>query len=178
MAEMDEARLTATYASVLVAVDLTPAGENRVKLAGGLARSFSARLIGAAGQESFTPLFFEFPSGLEPGQVELEERQAAQELQKAESLFRRHAGPCRRLDWHAAFAPDSGFVTRFIAGQAHVADLIVIGQQQKTADAESWKMAVDPGDLTMICGRPILVVPPRLDALSAERPSVSRCRSW
>lgn len=169
MPDTDEARFAATYASILVAVDLTPAGEGRIKLAGGLARRFGARLVGAAGQESFTPLFFEFPNGLEPTQVELEERQAAQELQKAESVFRRHAGPCRRIDWHAAFSPDSGFVTRFLARQAHVADLIVIGQHQKSADAESWKMAVDPGDLTMTCGRPILVVPPKAEALAADR---------
>jgi nucleotide-binding universal stress UspA family protein len=56
----------------------------------------------------------------------------------------------------------------FIATQARAADLVVVGRGG-SGDASDPLLGVSPSDVVMTVGRPVLVVPPGMARLSAQR---------
>jgi nucleotide-binding universal stress UspA family protein len=156
------------YASILVSVDLAPEAEGRIRLAGLLAKTFSSHLIGVAAEDVPVPLFPGLPGVGEPSAVQLEQGQAFHDLREAAALFRQSASMCRTVEWQQAFEFKRGFATQFVARHARAADLVVVGQQS-SADPNGRQMSADAATLVLTVGRPVLIVPPGKDTLTAER---------
>ena len=154
---------TSNYASIMVAVDLGPAAVDRVKLAGRLADRFSSHLIGVAAKAIPTPMYFETGVGTGPSIMELAEKRANEEFAQAEKLFRDAVAMRNSIEWRQAARPGALFVCE----QARAADLLIVGRRGPE-DLPQGSLGVNPGDVVMQCGRPILVVPPN-QSVSAER---------
>jgi nucleotide-binding universal stress UspA family protein len=154
------------YASILVHIGPDDThSEARAKLAVNLADRFKSRLIGLAATPILAPLYFESASEGVASVIELEERRASRDIASAEALFRRAAGTRNRVEWRPAFK----FPLDFILEQSRAADLIVISRSRNEESPIGVPATADAGDLVMGAGRPVLVVPPRTDHLSAKR---------
>ncbi|MFE1600270.1 universal stress protein [Methylobacterium sp. ID0610] len=152
-----------TYASIMVSLDLGPAAAARVQLAADLARRFEARLIGAAARQVTDPVTA--MDIAEAGRIyDAEKERVLDELRQARDLFEQAAGPGLDAAWRAALAPG----LTYLAVQARAADLLVVGR-----DGDAGALGVPPGPLLMEAGRPVLVVPPGLVRLRAERAVVA-----
>jgi len=159
---MPQSASPTSYASVMVAMDRGASAAARARLAADLADRFSSRLIGIAAEPIAEPLYFEVPVSGVAGIIELEQRRAAEDIAAVEATFRGIAGPHRTVDWRHALT----FPSDFAAEQARAADLVVVG---RAAGAEPPNlMSVNPGDFVMAAGRPMLLVPPGVDHLSAQ----------
>ena len=152
-----------SYASVMVGLDLGPDAVARVKLAAGLVDRFGARMIGVAGRQPIQAVVGE--AGFATGVIiEQDQQFASEELQEVETTFRNAVGSRNRVSVRSGVERPGAF----LLGQARAADLIVVGRQGRD-DHSDWRFAVDPGDIVLQAGRPVLVTPPRIDSLSARR---------
>ncbi len=151
-----------SYATVMVHVDVDATANDRVRLAAGLADRFAADLIGVASC-LLPPYPAEGAYFVTRSVVEQERRDIETLLVGAETAFRAAAGADRsRIEWRAAIElPDI-----YLAAQARVADLVVVGRPSGPVDAAR---APDPGRIALRAGRPVLVVPPGIDRLGGER---------
>jgi len=147
----------------MVAVDLRPNSEECITLAASLADRFGARLIGAAAEVEFVPVYPEAPVA-DALLIDRERKRVAGELEQVESLFRRIAGTRTAVQWRCG-AQEPG---TFLLENARAADLIVVGRQGQ-GDGTDWRFGVRPADVVMELGRPILVVPPGIVTCSARR---------
>lgn len=151
-----------TYANIMVAVDLTDQGRNRVRLAAHLADGFHAGLIGVAADQ---PAYAVPPVGPTPASayaLEASSEIVLDDLKRAHALFTEVAGTRSRIEWRS----NLDFSLPFLIAQAAAADLILVGRRTEPSTA---LFSVDPGDLIMRLGRPVLVVPPHVDTLDAKR---------
>jgi nucleotide-binding universal stress UspA family protein len=164
MSQANEASQLSSYASILVPVDLGTGAEHRVKFAGTLADTFSSRLTGVAAEEITLPISGDGAYLIDAKLVEIEEQRVTEDLAEAETVFRRAAGTRNRIEWRCAIRPPAAFISE----QARAADVIVVGRQGPD-DPSQGRLGIDPGDLLMQVGRPILTVPPRTERLAAER---------
>lgn len=152
-----------TYASIMVPLDLGEGAADRVELAASLAERFGSRLIGVAAEDYVLPYLGDGFSGVDAILVENAKRAAAEDIAKAETVFRQSAGRLNDIDWRCAIeAP-----RRFIPDQARAADIVVVARQA-SGDPRQGQMSLAPGDLVMDLGRPLLVVPPRVKRLPAK----------
>ncbi|UHC15860.1 universal stress protein [Methylobacterium currus] len=150
------------FASIMVAVDLTQAARERLRLAGHLADDLGAGLIGIAAGE---PPFGVPPVGPTLGSsyaLAAATEIVMNDLTRAQAVFETETGARRRVSWRSGLAPS----LPFLVAQAAAADLVVVGRRE---DPASFPFAIDPGDLAMQLGGPILVVPPGIDHLEARR---------
>lgn len=150
-----------TYASIMVAVDLTDQARNRVRLAAHLADDFHAGLIGAAAE---MPDYGGCPVGPTPGGaygIPAIREAVLQDLTRAHAGFKEAAGARERIEWRS----NLDFPLPFLIAQAAAADLVVVGRK----DDGDTLLSVDPADAVMSLGRPVLVVPPKVDHLDAKR---------
>ncbi|QGY02044.1 universal stress protein [Methylobacterium mesophilicum SR1.6/6] len=151
-----------TYASIMVAVDLTEGARSRVRLAGHLADDFRAGLTGVAAE---MPDYSWTPAGPTPGGAfGLSSIQEAvlNDLRVAHEAFEEAVGGRSRVEWRS----NLDFPLAFLVAQAAAADLVIVGRETDPGPA---LIAVDPADATMQLGRPVLVVPPGVDHLDAKR---------
>jgi len=149
------------YKGILVHVETTKACEARVKCAADLADRFGALLIGCGSE--MVPLHDPDPFGMPTGDLMTAMVERVDEhLARAEVTFGRLAGyrPKRWISERAM--PDETIVAA-----ARAADLIVTSLPEK--GREDPVRNEDPGLLVVISGRPVLVVPPEKDYLSARR---------
>lgn len=149
--------------NIMVSVDLGAAAADRVQLAAGLAERFGSKLTGVAARPVLGPM----PVGdmLEVERVwAIEERLADEQLAAAKTLFEREAGSAHETAWRST----PGHPLAYLAGQARAADVVVVGRQGP-ADGDPGPMGVPAGALLMEVGRPVLVVPPGIERLSAKR---------
>lgn len=144
------------YASIMVTLDLGPEVEARIALALGLASMFDARLIGVCGRQPTVSVVGEPPFALS-SVIEQDQHFGSEELQDVEAVFRRTAGSYGRLFIRAAVGPPN----LFTLAQASAADLLVVGRQGGS-DYRDWRFAIDPGELVLQIGRPVLICPPRV----------------
>ncbi len=151
------------YASIMVPLNLGVGAEDRVKLAASLAERFKSRLIGIAAEECVVPYISEGTESLDAILIEDAKRRAAENIAKAETLFRRHAGSLNETDWRCTI----GSPRRFVLDQARAADILVMARQGLD-DASQGRMALSPGDIVMELGRPLIVVPPGIEHISAK----------
>lgn len=147
-----------SYATLMVHCDLDPGNDTRLSIATSLAERFDARVIGIAAQAEIVPLYF--AEGYAASNFEEEDRASIEKrLRLAEEHFRDTLnGRVKEIEWRAAVDAPFSFITR----ECRAADLVIVG---KDADGAS----LDPGDLIMLAGRPLLMIPNGADGLKAER---------
>lgn len=146
-----------SFSTLMVHLDLDQSNGTRLQIAGDLAERFDARVIGATAGD-IQPLYF---LDGDAAQDFLEKDRAGLKAQmaKCEQQFR-HAfkGRANKIEWRSALE----WPTKFIAREARAADLIIVGAVRGGADPSR---QVDPGELVLRAGRPVLVVPPELEWL-------------
>lgn len=151
-----------SIASIMVSVDPGRTAAERVRLAAGLAERFEATLAGVAARDIDVP----GPVGdtvAAQAAYEGEMAELATELDRAMAMFERNARAAPRTGWRqAAAAPDT-----FLIRQARGADLVVVGRDPRADGAGG--MGAAPDAVLMQVGRPVLVVPPGVDRLTAAR---------
>jgi len=150
-----------SYAKILVSVDLTAGAPSRIRLAAGLTQRFEAILTGAAARKVPAPVLV---SDIYDAQRQEERNREAvlAELGRAREVFARNAEGAFDTEWRASYA---GPITHLVA-LARAADLVVVGQAGEDGPGP---LGVPAGPVLMEAGRPVLVVPPGIDALRASR---------
>ena len=151
------------YSSIMVGLDLGAGASERVKLAADLADRFNATLIGFACRQPMQEVLGD-TSPLAAAILEQERRLEEEDLAKVEGLFRASAGPRS----HTTFRMCTGTPSISYADCASGSDLLIVGRRGR-ADPLDWNFGVDPGDVVMQAGRPVLVVPPNISDLAAKR---------
>ena len=148
------------YATVMVGMALGQPNESRLEIAAQLAERFGARVIGVAAAEFTPPLYF---TEGEPAQRLIDQGWAAvkNRLAALEGEFRvAMQNRVAELEWRCA----EDFPTRYLVRQARACDIIVVGEAGRGALADPFAQ-VNPSDLVMQTGRPLLVVPESCDWL-------------
>ena len=148
-----------TYATVMVSLALDQPNEARLQVAGELAERFEAVIVGVAAAQFAPPLYFADGAA---AQRLLDQEQASVKrcLADLEAEFRaatKTRSGC--AEWRSAM----DFPTRFVLAQARCADIVVSGGRSP-AFSDAFSLA-SPKDLVMQAGRPLLVVPDRIDWL-------------
>ncbi len=141
------------YATVMVGLALGQSNEARLEIAGQLAERFGARVIGVAAAEFSPPLYF---TDGEQAQKLIDQGWAAVKNRLAELEGKFRAAMQNRaieVEWRCA----EDFPTRYIVQQARACDIIVVGVAARGALADPF-VQVNPSDLVMQAGRPVLVV--------------------
>jgi nucleotide-binding universal stress UspA family protein len=148
-----------TFATVMVSLALDEPNEARLQIAGQLAEQFGAGMIGIAAAQFSPPLYF--TTG-QHAQDLIDEGQAAirKRLSELEAQFRKAASHrTKYVEWRSAL----DFPARFILNESRSADIIVDGGRSPPF-SDAFSLA-SPKDLVMQTGRPLLVVPDKIDWL-------------
>ncbi len=143
-----------TYKTVMVGLALGQPNDARLEVAAQLAERFGARVIGIAAAEFSPPLYF---TEGEPAQRLIDQGWAAvkSRLKELEGEFRAAMqNRAVEVEWRCG----EEFPTRFIVRQARACDIIVVGEAARGGLADPF-VQVNPSDLVMQVGRPLLVVP-------------------
>jgi hypothetical protein len=154
------------YASLLVHVETgSTSSDARLTLAASLADRFKATLIGISAKAVRPPPVDAFGGAVFVGEVIAdEEEQIRAELQAAEEQFRSHPGLQEvAAEWRSAI----GVPVEVLAREARSADLVIVGRDLEQLRAGVYQ-AADPGEVVMAAGRPVLIVPPGAETLSAR----------
>jgi nucleotide-binding universal stress UspA family protein len=155
-----------SYASIMVHVDVVGRSDDRVALAARLAERFAGRLIGIAGWAP-RPLFVSGGIPVDPAPTERQLRDMQAVLDETGQKFRAAAGGSSTgVEWRCGLDFPTDLVTR----EARAADLLVIGRDWTPLDPYS---SLDPGGLILRAGRPVLVVPSEITALSGRNVMVA-----
>ena len=151
-----------SYSSLMVHLDLYQPNEARLHVAGDLAEQFNARLIGIASCQPQPSVYAHgaFAHGLvEKIRAEVEGTLSSLE-QRFKAAFQNRV---KDIEWRTAFAPPVDFVAR----EARSADLVITGTNHGGAFIDPmW--GLDPSELVMKLGRPMIVVPPEADRLKVS----------
>jgi nucleotide-binding universal stress UspA family protein len=152
-----------TFRSILVHAEADPRSEPRLRLATDLANRFDAGLIGVAA-ETYEPQSFMGGYANVDGELLMAESEAVQDdLKIAEARFTEAAKTVKAgAQWRAA----SAVPEEFVAEECRAADLLVVGPRQR--EPYGFKNRLDPGDILMRAGRPILIAPLDLAQLDAS----------
>jgi nucleotide-binding universal stress UspA family protein len=151
-----------TLATVMVSLAFDASNEARLEAACQLAERFDAGIVGVAAAQFSPPLYFTTGQRaqdlIEQGQASIRER-----LLELEVQFRDATTPrARYVDWRSAL----DFPSRFVLQEARCADIVVTGGLSP-AFSDAFALA-SPKDLVMQTGRPLLVVPDRVDWLDSR----------
>ncbi|HWF76013.1 MAG TPA: universal stress protein [Caulobacteraceae bacterium] len=152
----------AAYKSILVHVAADAACDARLALAVELARRSEGRVIGAGGEIFYGGL--SAPGGyMDAKTVQMLLEYAQERLDRAGARFMAAAAAAGvPAVWRGRLErPET-----VIADEARGADLIVASQH---GGAGADEPPIDPGELIMAGGLPVLVVPPDVDRLAARR---------
>lgn len=143
------------YASVMVYVDDHAVGEQRLALATEIAVRFDARVLGIMGSPAESPVIDTYTGGAMLGETMTLFRDIAEaDVKKAELAFWKGAGAhADRFEWRGR----TGYPCDVVGHAMRAADLIILGRRDPEALSAH---AIDPGDLLMIAGRPLLIAPP------------------
>lgn len=146
-----------TYATVMVSLALDQSNEARLQVAGELAERFEATIVGVAAAQFAPPLYFTdgaaAQSLIDREQASIKKRLADLEVQFRAATKARGG----RVEWRSAM----DFPARFVPAQARCADIIVSGGQSP-AFSDAFALASSK-DLVMQAGRPLLVVPDKVN---------------
>jgi nucleotide-binding universal stress UspA family protein len=143
-----------TYATVMVGLSVDRPNEARLEITGQLAERLGAGVIGIAAAEFSPPLYF--TSG-EQAQTLVDQGRAAMKnrLAEVESEFRAALqNHVTEVEWRCA----EDFPSRYIVQQARACDIMVVGEADRGALGDPF-VQVNPSDLVLQAGRPLLVVP-------------------
>jgi nucleotide-binding universal stress UspA family protein len=142
------------YKTVMVDLALGQPNASRLEVAAQLAERFEARVIGIAAAEFSPPLYFTEGG---PAQRLIDQGWAAvkSRLKELESEFRAAMqNRAIEVEWRCA----EDFPTRFIVRQARACDILVVGEASRGGLIDPF-VQINPSDLVMQVGRPLLVVP-------------------
>ena len=143
-----------TYRTVMVGLAIGQQNASRLEVAAQLAERFGARVIGIAAAEFSPPLYF---TEGEPAQRLIDQGWAAvkSRLKDLEGEFRAAMqNRAVEVEWRCG----EDFPTRFAVRQARACDIIVVGEAARDRLIDPFAQ-VNPEDLVMQVGRPLLVVP-------------------
>ena len=149
-----------TYATVMAGLSIDQPNKARLEIAGQLAERFGARVIGTTAAEFGPPLYF--TSGeqaqklIDQGRAAIKSR--ATELEREFRTAMQNRGT--EVEWRSA----DDFPSRYIVEQARACDIIVVGEASRGAISDPF-VQVNPSDLVMQAGRPLLIVPDACDWL-------------
>jgi nucleotide-binding universal stress UspA family protein len=153
-----------TYKAILVHVGAT--SENRVEIAADLAERHDATLIGLAAGMWSHPVEMIGPDvgALSTQIIEASRDQLEEDLKAAEVLFEKLTSRQGiKTEWRAVME----FPRLALVEAGNAADLIVVGSQEPfTVGGEYY--AINPGDVLMSAGRPLLTIPDEIAELSAR----------
>jgi nucleotide-binding universal stress UspA family protein len=151
-----------SYRSLMVHVELDPSNDSRLTVAGMLAASFDASLIGIAAADPNPPAYG--GSGLAAGLVVQEKERIHAQMAQAEKRFRAAtAGNAPRIEWRQGFDKPNIFLAR----ESRAADVVIIGPNRAGAVRDPFHV-LDADILIMHAGRPILLVPSETETLSVK----------
>lgn len=144
-----------TYATIMVSLASDQPNEWCLAVAGEMVERFDARVVGIAAAEFSPPLYFtsgeQADKMIELGRDAIKARLSELETEFRKVMMNRDA---KRVEWRS----DMEIPLRFVSREARAADIIVIGQSRGRAFTDPFAR-VDPSDLVMQAGRPMLVVP-------------------
>ena len=150
-----------SYATMMVHVDFEGKSDARTRLAADLASRFNAKLIGVAGWAPRPPLTY----GGTVVDAELSDSdilQMTERLGQCGEQFRAVAGlKDNKIDWRF----DIAFPSEVVIGEARAADLVIVGRDRAPGDHYR---TLDAGTVLLKVGRPVLVVPEKVDRLRAQ----------
>jgi nucleotide-binding universal stress UspA family protein len=147
------------YKTVMVSLALDRPNTACLAVAGDLAERFEARVVGIAASDLRPPLYFA-EGGFAQEVIEQEGEAIRARLSELETEFRASLEKrTKSVEWRSAMTLPVPFVMR----EARAADIIVAGARAESIVDPC--IAVDPGDLLMQAGRPIMVVPPTVEWL-------------
>jgi nucleotide-binding universal stress UspA family protein len=151
-----------SFATLMVHVEIAPKTDARVRLAANLAERFASTLIGISASV-LPPYPAENAYFVTKEFYEQEHQDILTALKQTEASFRSAVGSGgRNLEWRAAVdLPET-----YVVAEARSADLVIVGQSREPVDI---CRSLDPGTAILKTGRPVLVVPPGVDTLKAER---------
>jgi len=141
------------YKTVMVSLALDRPNDACLRVAGDIAERFGARIVGIAASDLRPPMYFaegDFAQKL------FEEEAAAiqQRLSELEAEFRAAVeSRATSVEWRSARA----LPVPYMLQEARAADILVVGALADSMVDPS--AAVDPSDLVMQAGRPLIVVP-------------------
>lgn len=143
-----------TYATIMVCLAFDQSNERCLTVAGEMVERFDARVVGIAAAEFSPPLYF--TSGEQADKLIDQGRNAIKtRLSELESEFRAAMDrSARHIEWRS----NMEIPIRFVSGEARAADIIVIRQRRGRGLTDPFA-GVNPSDLVMRAGRPLLVVP-------------------
>ncbi len=148
-----------TLSTIMVYVDCS--GDKCLGAAVDLAERFDAKLIGISAAS--LPWSY-YAEGLALELLEQLNADMQKRLADTEERFRRAATKrVRQLEWRSEVALPTGYVSQ----QARAADLIVVSRNENDLRPDPFGN-MDPGDLVMHAGRPVLVVPPKVDGIKLK----------
>ena len=153
-----------TYATLIVQAEADEDGRARIALAAGLARQFGALLIGVAARDIVPPVTAPVAGPVVVAALlTSQEEDIRKHLDAAEQQFRAIlAKQDQRLSWRSAIDNPA----KVFARESRAADLLVVGRRPESASSQPSRH-LDPGDVLLRAGRPVLVVPPGLSHLDA-----------
>jgi nucleotide-binding universal stress UspA family protein len=147
------------YKTVMVSLALDRPNESCLAVAGDLAERFGARIIGVAAADLRPPMYFA-EGGFAQKLLDEEVAAIQKRLSGLEEEFRASVGKrAKTVEWRSARSLPAPYMLQ----QARAADILVVGA--RTEALVDTGAAVDPGDLVMQAGRPVLVVPPSAQGL-------------
>jgi nucleotide-binding universal stress UspA family protein len=148
-----------TYSTVMVHLDLDEPNDARLHVAGDLAEQFEAKLIGIACCKPQPSVYAE--GALAQSLVRQLEAEADEKLQKLEQRFRTACqNRIEDVEWRRAYA----MPVDYVAHEARAADIVITGADRIGGLSDPlWRL--DPSELVMKLGRPMMVVPPEVDRL-------------
>lgn len=156
-----------TFRTILVAVDDSVDSDTRLAFAGGLARSMKAHLIGVCGVSlNLPPIADPYTGGALLGESFTVFRELAEgEIASARARFEALRGPCPEgSEWRSRI----GLPADVVVEASRAADLVIVGRRSATSPDH----AVDPADVLMAAGRPVLIQPPNPDRHPSGRPAI------
>jgi len=152
---------------MMVHLNIDPSGNTCVSAALDIARHFDVKLIGVAAAS--LPWSF-YGQGVTPSQIDQLNEIIKRRLADAEGHFRRAAKQhLQKIDWRSAIAPPAAYVPC----QARAADLVIVGRNPDGLLPDPFLGHVDPGDLVMQAGRPVLVIPEEVDKINLKSAMVA-----
>jgi nucleotide-binding universal stress UspA family protein len=150
----------------MVHVDVEGELSGRVRVAADLAERFRAHLIGVAGWGQMA-LFQSREESTQsaPKQPHAQDMMRALDL-KGQKFLAAVESSSQRAEWRAAL----DVPTEVVAREARAADLVIIGNARTSNNPF---LALDPGSLLLKVGRPVLVVPNRVNSIEPRRIAIA-----
>jgi nucleotide-binding universal stress UspA family protein len=156
-----------TYSTIMVNLELGCSNAGVTGAAGDLAERFGASVVGIAACEPM-PVIGTDTEGLFVAQALVEQDRARidSDLKSAEAEFSSAlAGRVKAISWRSSVV--LGSVVDYIAAEARCADIVITAGSGDTPSDLTRR--VNPGDLLMQMGRPILLVPAEAAPLALDR---------